>query len=354
MTSVNTISPAPFLYRFLVNPEFRAGRYVVLVLAVAVISLNIAFFSYREDIIWVGYRVYGVGFLLFLSYMAAIGLNLYVLVPRLLLKKRYGLYICFLSVAVLFTLGIQLLLEYLSYENWNLPGGRSSYCNWVTLLDVLSGLVMNTICLAGSSMPVVFRYWAAENRHVGEMEKKHLRTEVNNLKEQVNPHLLQNVLHQSATLATTDPSKASVLLMKLSQILRYQLYDCSRNYVSLNSEIRFMTDYLQLGKLCDERLQYTLNVTGTVAMTVVPPLLFVPFIRYAIEDVQAVHIDIELKVTEDTVGFMCRYSPAGTSCTADFRQICQRLEFLYPGRFRLSADAAGLIQLHLKMTADGE
>lgn len=353
MTSVSSASPVPFLYRFLIHPEFRTGRYIVLFVTLAVISLNVTFVIYRDNIVLVGNRIYGVVFLLFLVYLAAIGLNLHVLVPRLLLKKKYGSYICFLVLAVLFTIGVQTLLEYLTYKLWNLSGERSSYFNWITLFDVMSGLILNAICVAGSSMPLIFRHWADENRRMDEIEKKYLRTRVDTLKEQVNPHLLLNVLHRSGALAASDSSKASVLLMKLSQILRYQLYDCNRNYVSLNSEIRFLTDYLQLGQLCCERLQYTLNVGGTVAMTLVPPLLFIPFIRYAIEDAGAERIEIGLNAAEDTVDFSCRYVPAESASAFDFRQIRQRLTLLYKEHFRLSVDPAGLIQLHLKMQDNG-
>lgn len=349
MASVSSVSPVSFLYRFLIRPEFRTGRYIVLFLTLAVISLNVTFVIYRDNIVLAGNRIYGVGFLLFLAYLAAIGLNLYVLVPRLLLKKKYGSYICFLLLAVLFTVNIQTFLEYLTYKLWNLPGERSSYFNWITLFDAMSGLILNTICVVGSSMPLVFRHWTDENRRMDEMEKKHLRARVDTLKEQVNPHLLLNVLHRTGTLAASDSSKASVLLMKLSQILRYQLYDCNRNYVSLNSEIRFLTDYLQLGQLCSDRLRYTLNASGTVAMTLVPPLLFIPFIRYAIEDAGAEQIEIELNATESTVDFSCRYIPAESASAFDFRQIRQRLTLLYKEHFRLSVNPSEGIQLHLKM-----
>lgn len=95
--------------------------------------------------------------------------------------------------------------------------------------------------------------------------------------------------------------------------------------------------------------RYTLNAGGTVAMTLVPPLLFIPFIRYAIEDAGAEQIEIELNATESTVDFSCRYIPAESASAVDFRQIRQRLTLLYKEHFRLSVNPSGGIQLHLKM-----
>ena len=342
----------PFLYRFLIHPEYRSGRYAVLLLAIAVIAVNITFFNYRENLQRVDYRAYGVAAVLFVAYLSVVGLNLFVLVPRFLLKKKYGLYLGWLAAAVLFTVGLQTFLEYLTYRFWQLPGGRSSYVNWVTMLDLVSGFAMNGICLAGSAMPVVFRHWADGNRRMSEMEQQHLRTQVDQLKEQVDAQLLLSTLHHTGTLAAENAAEASALLMKLSQILRYQLYDCNRNYVSLRSEIRFLNDYLELKQMCSEHPPYRLVATGAVERTVVPPLLFIPFVRYAVEEAGAGHVDITLKAENETVDFVCRYTAAQNAPVSGFRQIRQRLALLYGERFRLSLVPAGQIHLQLNPSDD--
>lgn len=351
---VNALPTASFLYRFLIHPEYRAARYVMLIVAIAVISLNIALFSFRENISLVGNRLYGVAFLIFLVNLTVGILNLCVLVPQYLIKKKYVTYICLLSLGVFFMIGMQILCEYLTYTHWDLPGGRSSYCNGVTLLDIISGFVMNIICLVGISMPVVFKCWTTENQYMGEIEKKHLQTELNRLKEQVDPYLLLNVLHQTGTLTVTDSAKASALLMKLSQILRYELYDCNRNYVSLNSEIRYLDNYLQLAQLRTDRLQYQIGVSGTVLMTLVSPLVFIPFVRYVVEEAHAEKMNIAFQVTEGEIDFTCRYESSENISDSGFQQIRQRLSLLYKDNFCLSAAQAGLIRLHLKKTDYGK
>ena len=89
-------------------------------------------------------------------------------------------------------------------------------------------------------MTVLLKEWMIENRRVSQMEKAHVLSEVEQLKEQVSPELLFKTLHHSGELTLTEPEKASKMLMKLSQLLRYQLYDCSRHKVLLSGEVAFL------------------------------------------------------------------------------------------------------------------
>ena len=75
-------------------------------------------------------------------------------------------------------------------------------------------------------MTLLLKEWMIENQRVSQMEN--VLSEVEQLKEQVSPELLFKTLHHSGELTLTKPEKASKMLMKLSQLLRYQLYDCSR------------------------------------------------------------------------------------------------------------------------------
>ena len=103
------------------------------------------------------------------------------------------------------------------------------------------------------------------------MEKVHVLSEVEQLKEQVSPELLFKTLHHSGELTLSEPEKASKMLMKLSQLLRYQLYDCSRTKVLLSSEINFLNNYLTLEQNSQAQFNYELLADGEVNRTLVPP-----------------------------------------------------------------------------------
>lgn len=72
------------------------------------------------------------------------------------------------------------------------------------------------------------------------------------------------------------------MLLELSQILRYQLYDCSRKAVLLKAEIDFLTNYLALEQVYSHRFQYMVSAEGEVHRIFVPPLLFLPFVQQAV------------------------------------------------------------------------
>ena len=94
----------------------------------------------------------------------------------------------------------------------------------------------------GGSITIVLKHWMTENNRVNQLERIHVQSEVEQLKAQVNPQLLFNVLNRTAVLANSEPKEASGMLLELSQILRYQLYDCSRKAVLLKAEIDFLTE----------------------------------------------------------------------------------------------------------------
>ena len=117
---------------------------------------------------------------------------------------------------------------------------------------------------------------------LNKLENNNLQAELTRLKEQVQPDFLSKMLDEAQLLAKKDADKASALIFKLSSLLRYQLYESAREKVFLSDEIRFVTDYLDLEKMCDERLEYKIQVENEVRYIQIPPLLFMPIIEYAV------------------------------------------------------------------------
>ncbi|MCS2307117.1 histidine kinase [Bacteroides thetaiotaomicron] len=235
-----------FLYRLLVSPAFRWMRYLILVMVLGTISFNqvfIIFMDYRDIL---GVWIYVFTFIYMLTYVGVICLNLFWLFPKYLLKRHYMTYLSVLSVAMVIALLIQMVIEYLAYSHWPQLHARGSYFSVPMLMDYISSFMLSTLCMIGGTMTLLLKEWMIENQRVSQMEKAHVLSEVEQLKEQVSPELLFKTLHHSGELTLTEPEKASKMLMKLSQLLRYQLYDCSRQKVLLSSEIAFLTNYLTL------------------------------------------------------------------------------------------------------------
>ena len=131
------------------------------------------------------------------------------------------------------------------------------------------------------------------------------------------------------------------MLMKLSQLLRYQLYDCSRQKVLLSSEIAFLTNYLTLEQGSSARLNYELTSEGEVNRMLVPPLLFIPFVQYVVKLLHErklsvpVSLKINLKVEKGTVIFTCICPELDLSEGRGLERIRQRLNLLYGDHYEL-------------------
>lgn len=221
------------------------------------------------------------------------------------------------------------------------------------LIDYISALLMTTLCMVGGSMTVLLKLWIVNNQRIAQLEKAHVLSEVKQLKEQVGPSLLFKILNRSGHLALTDPIKASKMLMKLSQLLRYQLYDCSREKVLLGSEISFLTNYLTLEQLSSERFEYSLSSDGDVNCTFVLPLLFIPFVQYAVEQmceqgISFISVHIRLKADVDDIIFVCS-CPGIDFFVGDERgleRIRQRLDLQYGQYYDLQLEKENI---HLEL-----
>lgn len=341
------------LYRFLVSPELRWIRYLVLILVLSTISFNqvfIIFIDYRDVL---GGWIYAFTSLYLLTYMAVVYLNLSILFPRYLLKRRYMAYLSLLSVAMVVALLIQMTVEYLAYSYWPELYARGPYFSVPMVMDYISSFMLSTLCMIGGTMTVLLKEWMIEHQRVSQMEKAHVLSEVEQLKEQVSPELLFKTLHRSGQLTLHDPEKASKMLMKLSQLLRYQLYDCSRAKVLLSSEIAFLTNYLTLEQDSQSQFSYVFTSEGEVNRMLVPPLLFIPFVQHIVKLINEqqvlipVILNIRLKAANGTILFTCLCAQVNLSTDKGLERIIQRLNLLYGNHYGLVL-TEGSIQLELK------
>ena len=207
--------------------------------------------------------------------------------------------------------------------------------------------MLSTLCMIGGTMTLLLKEWMIENQRVSQMEKAHVLSEVEQLKEQVSPELLFKTLHHSGELTLTKPEKASKMLMKLSQLLRYQLYDCSRRKVLLSSEITFLTNYLMLEQSSLPQFRYQFTSEGEVNRMLVPPLLFIPFVQHIMgltheqQISLPVSLDIHLKAEKGTIVFTCM-CPQLNLVNRGLERIRQRLDLLYGERYGISLTTEGV------------
>lgn len=305
-----------FLYRFLVSPRLRLARHATLIVALLVIASNLVLFTLKDATGALGNWIYLLIFNLFVLYGSLFYFNLLYLTPRYLLKQEYLTYILYLSGGLIVVFVLQATQEYIVSSVLHIPNIFTGYPKIAFVMDYLSSFPLTLLSIIGGSMTVLLRLWILENQRVMQLEKIRLQTEIEHLKEQVSPSMLFRVLHYSGEQALVNPGKASKMLMKLSQILRYQLYDCNREKVLLNTEIKFLTNYLELEQLVSGKFDFRLNASGDTGRTFIFPLLFIPFIQYAVKQTEAqkaqpASIEISLEAENDTVLFNCQVKRKG-------------------------------------------
>lgn len=340
-----TASTSTFLYRFLVHPEFRWARYLLLILILSTISFNQVFILFLDYRRLLGGWMYVFTFLYLLTYIGVVCVNLFWLFPNYLLKRRYFAYLLLLSAAMIIALLLQMITEYTAYSCF---GIRKTYFSFPLLMDYISSFMLSTLCMIGGTVTVLLKEWMMEHQRVSQLEKAHVSSEVERLKEQVSPELLFKTLHRSGELTMSEPDKASGMLIKLSQLLRYQLYDCNRTKVLLGSEIAFLKNYLTLEQSSRPCFDYELASEGEVNRVILPPLLFIPFVQYAVKAVHEqqpavpvllkIHLKVEknhLKAEKDSVLFTCTCAEVNLSAGGGLERIRQRLNLLYGDRYNL-------------------
>lgn len=339
-----------FLYNLLVNSKLRVWRHVLFVVALTAISFNQTYVIFQQDVTELGTDLYWITPCNLASYLVVAYLNIYLLIPRYLMRKRYLLYTIVLFVIVFVLMCLLTIIE----EGVRVMLGQdvSYFLNPVFILNYVSSFATIVLCLLGGAITIALKHWTIDNKRVNQLERIHIQSEVEQLKAQVNPQLLFNILNRTAVLARGEPDEASGMLLKLSQILRYQLYDCSRKAVLLKAEINFLTNYLALEQLYSKRIRYSVSAEGEVDRTFVPPLLFIPFVQQAVVHVYGqdtfTAIDLQFRVENSRIHFVCSFDNGNLPDQNDFSSIRQRLELLYGDNYSLSISKR-IIMLKLNM-----
>lgn len=317
-------------------------RHLLLVTVITIISFSQVAFVFRERAEILGGRIYWIGIIYAVLYLFTGYLHLYFLVPHFLMKKNYGTYLFYSSFSILLLLLCRTGIEYSVYSWLDIPHVRESYFNIVAILDNLSDFMLNMICISGVSMAVVLKYWLAGNQRVSLLEQEHIRREVSQVKEQVNPPLLFNVLTYTSSLVKTDPSGTSDLLFRLSQLLRYQLYDCSREKVLLSADITFLENYLKLEQMTSGRFEYQLTVDDVKSQLSIVPFLLLGTIQETIRKIYEQKSYTAIKIDIRTIGMefqvMMHFSTSLMLAANDFQKVTQRLDMFYPKKYEFRVD----------------
>lgn len=277
-----------------------------------------------------------------------------ILVPRFFFTNRYIIYsiLLFLLVQVcLFTLKF-LLNDFLQ------PTSTEMYLH---NSDVSKGTYESTIIIVSvilvTTMIKLFQRWIRDNEKITELNNITMIMEMKGLRNQINPHFLFNMLNGIKALIRTNPEKAVMVIMKLSEFLRYQLYENNEEKTLLKSEIIFLMNFLDLEKLRKDNLSIdidpdmdSLSVFNGVSL---PPNLFTTFVENAVKHSVNItgtgsYIKIHIEIKDNKLYFSCinsidpGYTPSHEKSSGlGLANIKRRLVLLFGDNHTLDINSTG-------------
>jgi two-component system LytT family sensor kinase len=273
--------------------------------------------------------------------------------PRYLLKKQYAK---FIVAAFLLTLGILLASYYMHRAIFPLLNAAFNYHPrivnpnlWWT--SISSGLFTAPKVIAVATAIKLLKRWYLKQKEKERLDKEKLITDLQLLKAQIHPKFLFSSLDSIYSLTQKkNTSKASLLLLKLADILSYMLYDTDKAFVPLEKEIEIIKDYLALQKtMFGDLLEIDIAEKGQAANHAIAPLLLLALIENSflyIENTNLetswINLEFQIDANEFTMKVIHGKSIESLPVNEDQMPITKtikRLNFFYPEHYELKTTA---------------
>ncbi|MGV0968371.1 MULTISPECIES: sensor histidine kinase [unclassified Empedobacter] len=334
------------IINFLVDKKFRFSRHLLFIAGFLLVIYSSAFVSNYYGI----YRYYVI-LLLFVVFVLKTYINIYILVPKFFFKGYYILYLLLLTILVY--VGINIIGQSLDvfFGKYRIASPRQFGEN---IRRGYEGLIVVVPIIMMTTTLKLFQKWIEDSRQISELKNLTFSMEINELKNQINPHFLFNMLNNVKALIRKDPEIATVVIMKLSDFLRYQLYENNEEKTPVSSEIKFLTNFLELEKIRQESLNVSIESEANNSLlntTYIPPNLFTTFVENAIKhsvnlNDESTYIKIEIAISNDQLHFVCKNSidpnyiiPNNKFKGLGLPNITRRLELLYEKTYSLKINA---------------
>ena len=303
----------------LVTTEMRTGAYPFLV-SLSSQFINVVFFA------------------------LIVYLNLLYLFPQYLKRGRIWAYLTLLIGAALVLTPLKLVLKYILFSK---TGGMRR-----DILENLDTYFLSMFLVAAlATIGKIMVDWIVQNFKREQAQTESMQSELKFLKSQINPHFLFNTLNSLYALTLKKDDKAPDIVIKLSEMMRYMLYECNEPKVPLRKEINYLQNYLDLERLRQRKgIDISLQVNGRAGDQVVAPLMFIPFLENSFKhgvntNIKDGFVSARLDVHRQEVVFTLTNSKGSVMPTQihgnrpsggiGLVNVRRRLELLYPAAHEL-------------------
>lgn len=230
--------------------------------------------------------------------------------------------------------------------NWGPPPGNAGFFSIFRIIERVS--FTSLLILSVSGILKITSEWAKNERRNREMENDKLSSELTFLKSQVNPHFLFNTLNNIYSLAYRKSDDTPTAIVKLSQLMRYMLYESNDRLVGLAREVEYLKNYIDLQRMrFSDTVQIAFSTAGDIDDKMIEPMLFIHFVenafKFAANHTSEPIIRIWLQSESDHLYFKVEnnfdlsdplHTQPGNSGIG-LQNVTRRLALLYPDRHQL-------------------
>ncbi|MCB0689583.1 MAG: histidine kinase [Saprospiraceae bacterium] len=284
------------------------------------------------------FRQYSIAMLpVTLTHIPLFLLNSEWLIPKIFRKKGIRIYLLYLLALVLVFATFQLVLK-----ESIIPEDLIRH-HWDIFWAVVPALFITAI-----STGYGFIYYQIKQDQVAqEMKQEQLKSELSFLRSQISPHFIFNILNSIVYLIRSKSPQAESVTIRLSELMRYMLYESSDTQVPLEKELEYLSNYIELQRIrFDEDVDISVDVKGNVTQQMIEPMLLIPFVENAFKHgvglIENPSIQIKILVDENKLDFQVqnKINDADESKDRDsgigLKNVNRRLELLYPGSHQLN------------------
>lgn len=211
--------------------------------------------------------------------------NYYYLIANYLTKDRFLTYCGLLLLSVIIITPLSNILHFFKYTNY------PEYQGYIKENHHFFFLI-NFLVVGTSTIAKIISDWVKHQRERAILETQTMQSELRFLKSQINPHFLFNTLNNLYALTLKKSDKAPEIVIKLSEMMRYMLYECNEKRVPLTKEVNYIRNYLDLEALRQGKdVEINFEVYGAVNNQQIAPLMFIPFLENSFKHGLNHHID---------------------------------------------------------------